>query len=548
MFTLFANCSFFAQSYQRLENNNAEGALSYISSSPLSATISYSKNSINDNFAHVIPSTGVFGTETTFVSSQTDLGETNSLLDVYSVDYYQGTNRVASVLATSTVNGINGHSKAICDRLNNSTLEDIRTIQLNEYEIIMAKIKRANGEVAVALNFSVQQLSNENKLHSYWNNIRYPSGNYLNFQVWGSSIDQVCSITNYILMQFKLQKPLNEAVVSNRVPSVFANKGFYKNGQLNLKLANKSNVSSLIFSENKKTAQISASENSIQNITLSAALEQDIFIATGGLFDIGFTIQENNTKHLADGSWGANYLNTETVIDQLSIENSTNLVKAKEYRIERNIAVAGQVFGTVNLFRNFLPGELSFDASAYSSVQFSLQNSLPVEVILVTENITNWNNRLRILLPANAKTADFNIALSNFTNALGQTLTNEKIKGFVFSTIGNYAAFQPFSIALSNLKLGGTALVNSNFNISVATKMYNYPNPCRESTTIVLPKKCTNAIVSIVDIFGKIIQNKSYDLTSNEISINFSGLTAGIYFFEVTTNDDDKYTTKFVKK
>jgi hypothetical protein len=36
---------------------------------------------------------------------------------------------------------------------------------------------------------------------------------------------------------------------------------------------------------------------------------------------------------------------------------------------------------------------ITFDASSYSTVGFAIQNSLPVEVILVTEN-TNWNNRL----------------------------------------------------------------------------------------------------------------------------------------------------------
>ncbi len=391
-------------------------------------------------------------------------------------------------------------------------------------------------------------------MHSYWNINQYPSGNYLNFQVWGSSMGQVCSITNYILSQFQLQMPLNEDVVTNRIPTVFVKKGCYKNGQLNLKIANKSNASTIVFSGNKKATEIASVVNETQNITLSSALEQDIVITTGGLFDIGFTIQENNAStndalYLADGPWGLDYLNTETIINQLSIENSTNSVTSNEYSIERNTTVAGQVLGTVNVFRNILPGELSFDASAYSLIQFAIQNSLPVEVILVTENTSNWNNRLRFQLPANANATNYNIALSDFTNTLGQTLNNEKIKGFVFSTIGNYTSFQPFSIAVSNLKLGSSSsLSTSNFEISVATKMYNYPNPCQESTTIVLPKNSARAIVSIIDVSGKIIQKNNYDLISNEISINLNGLTNGIYFFEVSTKENEKYLTKFIIK
>jgi hypothetical protein len=66
----------------------------------------------------------MFGNETTFVSSPTDLIGITNAQQVY-VDYYQGDNRVAAVLATATVGAVYSHSKTICDRLNNSSLENI---------------------------------------------------------------------------------------------------------------------------------------------------------------------------------------------------------------------------------------------------------------------------------------------------------------------------------------------------------------------------------------------------------------------------------------
>jgi hypothetical protein len=45
----------------------------------------------------------MLGNETTFVSSPTDLIGITNAQQVYSVDYYQGDNRVAAVLATATV-------------------------------------------------------------------------------------------------------------------------------------------------------------------------------------------------------------------------------------------------------------------------------------------------------------------------------------------------------------------------------------------------------------------------------------------------------------
>ncbi len=515
---------------------------------------SFSKSNATVDFSTLIPTTGMFGTETSYVSTPADLLGITNALEVYSVDYYQNSTRVAAVLATSTTNGIYGHSKAICDRLNNSTLEDVRTIQLNGYEIIMVKIKRANGAVEFALNFSVQQLASENKLHSYWNINQYPSGDYLNFQVWGSSMGQVSSITNYILNQFQSQSTLTEDAVSNRIPTVFVKKGSYSNGNLYLKLINKSNASSISFSGNKKATELAALESISQNVSLTSAYEQDLVINTGGIFDIGFSINGNNSPqidalYMADGPWGIDYVTTETTIANYTIQNSTNTVNANEYSIERNVTVSGEVYGTANVFRNILPGELTFDATDYAAVSFSIQNSLPVEVILVTENTTDWNNRLRIQLPANATNADVTIAFSDFTNALGQTFANEKIKGFVFSTIGNYTSFQPFNIAVSNLKLGNnTALSNQNFENLVSNKMYNYPNPCQNNTTIVLPKITESAEVKIVDVFGKVIQNKKYSVNSNSINIDVNELSKGIYIFEVTTNENEKLQTKFVVK
>lgn len=517
-------------------------------------TPSFSKSNATVDFSTLIPTTGMFGTETSYVSTPADLLGITNALEVYSVDYYQNSTRVAAVLATSTTNGIYGHSKAICDRLNNSTLEDVRTIQLNGYEIIMVKIKRANGAIEFALNFSVQQLASEKKLHSYWNINQYPSGDYLNFQVWGSSMGQVSSITNYILNQFQSQSSLTEDVVSNRIPTVFVKKGSYRNGNLYLKLINKSNASTISFSGNKKATELATLESISQSISLTNAYEQDLVINTGGIFDIGFSINGNNSPqidalYLADGPWGLDYASTETTITDYSIQNSTNTVNTDEYSIERNVSVSGEVYGTANVFRNILPGELTFDATNYAAVSLSIQNSLPVEVILVTENTTNWNNRLRFQLPANAANTNVTIAFSDFTNALGQTFANEKIKGFVFSTVGNYSSFQPFNLEISNLKLGNdTALNNQNFENLVSNKIYNYPNPCQNNTTIVLPRITESAEVKIVDVFGKVIQNKKYTVNSNLINIDINDISRGIYIFEVTTNENEKQQTKFVIK
>ncbi|WP_367773181.1 ice-binding family protein [Flavobacterium sp. WC2421] len=519
----------------------------------ISSSITAKTSGSSVDFSTIIPNTGMFGTETTYVSSPTDLIGITNASQVYSVDYYEGDNRLAAVLATATTGSIYGHSKAICDRLNNSSLEDIRTINLNGYEIIMAKLKRANGEMEYALNFSIQDLGAENKLHSYWNIDQYPKGDYLNFQVWGSSMGQICSITNAILTKFQQQGTLSSDAVDNRIPTVFVKKGLYSNGKLYLTLINKSKNTNVSFQGNKKTTELTTSDFVDQNISLTGAYEEHVEVELGRLFDIGFSIIGDTSKqldalYLADGPWGLDYSKTETTITSYGIDNDANdAIATDEYGIERNTSVTGELYGTLNVFRNILPGELVFDASLYSTVGFAVHNSLPIEVVLVTENTTDWNNRLRFQIPVNTSTAEMNILLDQFTNPQGQKYTNEKIKGIVFSVQGDYKVFQPFAVNVSQLTFKNASTLSvPSFVTSNAKNIYNYPNPCVQSTTIVLPKVTESAHVQIVDMTGRIVSSKNVIPYNNEITMGLDNLSKGVYLFIVTTEEKEQFQNKFL--
>jgi hypothetical protein len=509
------------------------------------------------NFSALIPNTGMFGNETTFVSSPTDLIGITNAQQVYSVDYYQGDNRVAAVLATATAGAVYSHSKTICDRLNNSSLENIIIINLDGYEVILVELKRANGLTEYALNFSIQQLATANILHSYWNIEQYPLGDYLNFQIWGSSTAQVCYIAKAIISKIQQQKELASEVFENRVPTVFVKNGFYKNGKLHLAIINKSRAFNLSFEGNKKATELATAEMVSQNVSLTGAYEQNIVLDLGGIFDIGLSIIGDKSKqldglYLADGPWGLDYMKTEASISSFMIDNIPNAsISSDQYAIERNTSVSGDIFGTLNLFRNILPGDLVFDASPYSTLGFTVQNSLPVEVVLVTEDTTDWNNRLRFQIPANANATEINVLFDKFTSPLGQKYNNEKIKGIVFSVQGNYQVFQAFSVTISQLAFKNASTLSLASFVNVTAKnIYNYPNPCVQNTIIVLPKVTENANVKIVDMTGKIVSNRDFKsiANNNEIEIGLDSLKKGVYFFIVTTQENDKFQNKFIIK
>lgn len=521
---------------------------------PFTAANTNTKSS-NTVLAGLFPDTGMFGTETTYISSPDDLTGITNADEIFSIDYYMDDNRVAAALATKTTGSVYDHSKVICDRLNGSSLEDVRTIQLQGHEIIMVKLKRANGITEYALSFSVTETAVENILHSYWNIAQYPAADFTNFQLWGANMGQVCSIANHILNQLEDEKPVTAVEIENRIPSVFVKKGTYKNGELTLDVVNKSMASVMTFEGNIKATEYADTESITQQIALTPEYNQTVQVTTGGMFDIGFSVYADTSVredglYLADGPWGIDYNEVQANLAAFTINPYTPETESQydTYIIERDAAASGSVYGTVNLFRNILPGELTLDASGYEAVGFDLQSSHAVEVVMVTEGLDNWENRLRYQLQPAGNVTSAYIALNDFSNTAGESFEGENIKGFVFSVIGNYTSFEPFNISISALRLGTMAALGNNVTeLATTEKMYIYPNPFGESTTIVLPQFTERAAVQLTDMTGRAILNYNYNnLTRNEIEIKVPGAPKGVYFITVTTAENKKYQTRCI--
>ncbi len=508
------------------------------------------------NLSSYVPQTGMYGTEISHISSPEDLISITNAKEIFSADYYEDTKRVAVALATYTENGVYNHSKVICDRLNNSSLEDVRTVNMNGYDVIMTKIKRENNVIEYALSFSIQDDTTAYNLYSYWNIAQFPKGNFYNFQIWGASMGQVSHIANHIMGQFKLQKEVTNASVGAKIPSVFVKNGYYRNGNLYLKIVNKTKDNSLKFIGSKKATEKSETTIIEKQVTLSGSYEEQVVVNANQLFDIGISIigsnsQINDALYLADGPWGLDYVPSDTRISQYNVTNSQVTLNSDEYHVERNTTVSGSVYGTCNLFRNVLAGDLYFDVAAFESVKFNVVNDLPVEVILVTEGLDYWDQRLSLKIPANKEGALIDIPFEKFKDKNGVTYNNQKIKGFVFSVQGNYETFQPFNLNVSNVILGkSNSLGNTSVFRESKAKMYIYPNPLKNKATMFLPSPAGAVHVKIYNTSGLMVQSREYKVQdfSNDVELFFEDLSSGMYLVNVETDNNEKYETKIVVK
>jgi len=491
-----------------------------------------------------LPETGMYGNEVAYISSPEDLIGITNATEVFSLDMYKENTRVSAVLATATQGEVYDHSKVICDRLNSSSLEDIRTVNVRGHKIISAKILRATGEMEYTLSFSVKLGETQNELFSFWNIAQYPDGDYFNFQIWGSSFSQVFSIGNHIIDTLTAEKPLVSAMVDDVIPMVFVKSGAYTNGEIQLQIINKVNATALNFNASIASTETTEHYDDVQTITLSGNWNESIDITTGSLFDVGFSLQvdgyaQQDALYLADGPWGIDYNTHLEQITSFDVANNPIAYNDDLYEIERQPTVSGTVTGNVNLFRHVLPGDQTLDVTDFEAIQFYMTSDNPIEVILMPEQLEDWNNRLRYTIPANTANTFYNIAFSDFVDANGQSGNITDVKTIVFSVLGDYANAVPFNLGVSEVAFGAQQSLSINNFETEDHILQAFPNPMQSNTTINLTVAQNETVKLVVyDQLGKQVYSKTYNVVAgrNSITFNRGNLSAGLYFCKIANS------------
>ncbi|SFR35894.1 Por secretion system C-terminal sorting domain-containing protein [Robiginitalea myxolifaciens] len=432
--------------------------------------VRYSAKSFNGNFARngnldtYFPETGMMGTEEARVSSPEDLLEITNADKVFSVDYYQGNERVAAALALNTLDGVYNHTKYICDRLNDAELTDVRTLELQGHRMVYTRMERAEG-TEHTLAFAIREGISGYELFSTWNLSDYPQGDYMNFQVWGSSMGQVSTLVSHILQTLEADKPVI-TTQAPRIPEAFVRKGYYRDGALHLKIENPGRVSSLTIDGNLKRTELSAPENVSFTQVLSGNRVEWIEIPTGHLFDIGLRMTTGATGsaddlYLADGPWGIDLDTNRDEVPAWNIAQHKDSINSElkaifgdsTYLVERGLEMSGKVEGTINVFRHLLAGDRSLDVSAYAYMSIELQQDRPIEISLITTEMKDWNDRLRLKVVPDSTAGRLEVAFSEFRDGSGNPRNFEQLTSIVFSVQGNYQEAEEFAFAVNGLAL-----------------------------------------------------------------------------------------------
>lgn len=511
----------FNQSIQIITNNTVQGT-------------------ITKALSNYFPSTGMSGMEVARISTPADLVNITNARDIFSLDYYHNNKRVAVAFASHTNDRVYDHSKVICDRLNGSEISDIRTIVLNKYKIINTTLIRANGETEYALHFSVKKDIGSYRLYSLWNIDAYPSGEYLNFQFWGSSMSEICSIAYDVISSIESEMPIKNNPSETQIPNVFMKSGEYKNGKLHLSIVNKIKATSIFFKSNVARSEKATTELITKNISLSGAREQKLEIETGFLFDAGISIAVAGQSiedhfYLADGSWGVDYKLQDANGVNFSVQANNSAVTGEVLRMEREPAVRGNIKGVVNLFRNVRAGNLTLSVREFNAISFELQSDKAIEVVIVPDSLTDWDDRPRYTITPTNGMQKVTVLLDKWKDKYGNSVRFDKIRSIVFSLKGNDVSYEPF-----NLKVSNTIFFKQTIPSIVSTENKGvkiYPNPVVHQTIIQVDENITKASMLIIDIAGRKHLQRDIIFSNGRYNLNAGSLLNGVYKIIIATPD-----------
>ena len=164
--------------------------------------------------------------------------------------------------------------------------------------------------------------------------------------------------------------------------------------------------------------------------------------------------------------------------------------------------------------------------------------------------LTDWNNRLRYIIPENQINTIYNLSFDDFLNANGLPENFTKLRSVVFSIQGNYSAFKPFKVEIKSTSFKGAATLGLlDSEISPANTVINYPNPFQSSTTIVLSGLTGFINITVFDMLGRIVDKQRIVTNQNgkNAAYHSSKISRGLFKYIFSDDSNNIYTGTFFK-
>ena len=529
--------------------NRAKTSYSFDRSSArrMTKNASYAQRNANSGFTlqDFIP-LDIINEDEVIDASPSDLVSITNATEIYGVDYLKNNTPVASILAIKTENGVYEHTKYICDRLLGAELISVNTMDINGQSFIKSIIKNADGTYEFVLSLSAKVVNNDENfaIESHWNLDQYEQDvTFYNFQIWSNAVDDLFSLGQEVLNLIEVQKSIS--TYNNSIPpTVFVRKGKYINGSLDLQIINTNSTENITFDAGFRPTETSEFGALNSTIDLNQDYITNLQLETGNLFDIGFRIGDGiatpDDLFMSDGPWGIDDSQTSTTIDSYVVQPNNFVFDVNDFPIERNVVLKATTSSYVAAYRALTPRFKAVDLSDYNSFKFSAKGTGNLEITLVKESISNWEDQYRTSIALSNTSQNYDIAMSNFDSISWGGLVLDDVVTLVFTMVSENGTTTTKELTLEDVRFSQETLSVDDVTQQNITKLSAVPNPMTSATTIQFTTNQTETVQFVIyDQLGKVVYQATHRTTpgKNEILLNRNNLSTGLYFCKIISQN-----------
>ena len=487
-------------------------------------------------------------------STPIDLIDITNATDVAAADYYLNNQRIASVLAIYSEDGVYEHSKYICDRLDGSRLLDISYLFSKGGNFISYELLNKYGQAEYAVSFSAR-LDEQDKfrIENHWNLHKYNEDeNYFNFQIWAKSYVELIILLENILDKMEDVAGI-ESIETSNIPSTFVMHGNYENGALELQIKNKSMQTKLYFNASVRKHEGGDLEYIQRIIPLEGKNQENIVIETGHLYDLGASLDFENSSSdeifLADGMWGIDVQEENGEVYEFVTAQDQRTSIDDGYQVERSISVTGRVKNYFNVFRSLDAKFKPFDLDDYNSLSFNASGNVNLQVTIVKASIDKWEDQFRTNITLRDTEELYALKKEHFVSDKYDILTLEDVTTIVFTILGDNQQYQDVSLDINEVSFKN-AITTNVLNIENDEKLSFSPNPAKDFLNFSINSEYNGTQqLSITNSYGVEVLNTNINVSPgrNNQKIDISELENGCYVFFLKDGSGNMRTGKFIK-
>ena len=379
----------------------------------------------NLSLSNLLPDQSILGMGyTAYITTPTDITSLSNAVDVVSQDYVYLNENKAVAFATKTLNAPYSHTKPVCDRLKEATLQSLQQVTIQGMPFIVYQLQQADGTVEFAISFSAGTANNGTNfnIQSIWLPYNIVSDDVMyNFQVWAASSSIAKNMVSNILNKLSSVLPITAVnAAKTGLPKAYVVNGIKNNKTLTLLINNTTSASSgtieLNIGQNEQSASmtnttvpVTLNPNGLTTVTLDM---KDYYEANINLF---INNKQEDLVYLNDGSWAIDFNKANTTVNSFSVSNDNNLSTASttDFNLYRSVSVNATTSDYLTLYKLTKGGGLSKDLSKYNQLSFTTQASgaSTMKITIIKNSIANWSDQYSFTIPVSATEQNYNRSL-----------------------------------------------------------------------------------------------------------------------------------------